>query len=67
MGKFEENLLKTNRRALMTVKAGYSTPVLHVAEIEKSIHLTIECGGVLHTTDRDFARLPGLRWTNPLT
>jgi uncharacterized protein len=28
--------------------------------------LTIEVGGVLHTTDRDFARFPGLRWTNPL-
>jgi len=28
--------------------------------------LTIENGGVLHTTDRDFARFPGLRWTNPL-
>lgn len=28
--------------------------------------LTIESGGVLHTTDRDFARFPGLRWTNPL-
>ena len=28
--------------------------------------LTVECGGVLHTTDRDFARFPGLRWTNPL-
>ena len=28
--------------------------------------LTIECGGVLHTTDRDFARFPSLRWTNPL-
>ena len=28
--------------------------------------LTIECGGVLHTTDRDFTRFPGLRWTNPL-
>jgi len=28
--------------------------------------LTMECGGVLHTTDRDFARFPGLRWTNPL-
>lgn len=28
--------------------------------------LTLECGGVLHTTDRDFARFPGLRWTNPL-
>jgi len=29
--------------------------------------LTIECGGVLHTADRGFARFPGLRWTNPLT
>ncbi|MGC2638381.1 MAG: TA system VapC family ribonuclease toxin [Acidobacteriaceae bacterium] len=28
--------------------------------------LTIEYGGVLHTTDRDFARFPGLRWINPL-
>ena len=28
--------------------------------------LTIEHGGVLHTTDRDFARFPGLRWMNPL-
>lgn len=28
--------------------------------------ITIEYGGVLHTTDRDFARFPGLRWTNPL-
>ena len=29
--------------------------------------LTIEYGGVLHTTDRDFARFPGLRWANPLS
>ncbi len=28
--------------------------------------LTIEYGGVLHTTDQDFARFPGLRWINPL-
>jgi toxin-antitoxin system PIN domain toxin len=28
--------------------------------------LTIESGGVLYTTDRDFARFPGLRWENPL-
>lgn len=28
--------------------------------------LTIEYGGVLNTTDRDFARFPGLRWNNPL-
>ena len=28
--------------------------------------LTMEYGGVLHTTDRDFARFPRLRWMNPL-
>jgi toxin-antitoxin system PIN domain toxin len=28
--------------------------------------LAIEHGAVLHTTDRDFARFPGLRWRNPL-
>jgi predicted nucleic acid-binding protein len=28
--------------------------------------LTLECGGILHTTDRDFARFPSLRWKNPL-
>jgi len=28
--------------------------------------LTIEHGGVLYTTDRDFARFPGLRWAHPL-
>ena len=28
--------------------------------------LTIEHGGVLYTTDRDFSRFPSLRWTNPL-
>ena len=28
--------------------------------------LTIEYGGVLNTSDRDFARFPGLRWVNPL-
>jgi hypothetical protein len=29
--------------------------------------LTIEYGGVLYTTDRDFTRFPGLRWVNPLS
>jgi toxin-antitoxin system PIN domain toxin len=28
--------------------------------------LTVEYGGVLYTTDRDFSRFPGLRWKNPL-
>jgi len=29
--------------------------------------LAIEHGGELYTTDRDFARFPGLRWKNPLS
>jgi toxin-antitoxin system PIN domain toxin len=28
--------------------------------------LTIENGAVLYSSDRDFSRFPGLRWTNPL-
>lgn len=28
--------------------------------------LTMEYGGVLQTTDRDFSRFPHLRWKNPL-
>ncbi len=28
--------------------------------------IAIEHGATLCTTDRDFARFPGLRWTNPL-
>jgi len=28
--------------------------------------LTLEYGGILYTTDRDFARFPRLRWVNPL-
>ena len=28
--------------------------------------VTVEYGGVLHTTDRDFGRFPGLRWKNPI-
>lgn len=28
--------------------------------------LAIEHGAILHTTDRDFARFPDLRWMNPL-
>jgi hypothetical protein len=29
--------------------------------------IAIEHGATLCTTDRDFSRFPGLRWTNPLT
>jgi uncharacterized protein len=28
--------------------------------------LAIEHGATLHSTDRDFTRFPGLKWTNPL-
>jgi hypothetical protein len=28
--------------------------------------LTVEHNGELHSTDTDFSRFPGLRWTNPL-
>ena len=28
--------------------------------------IAIEYGATLHTTDRDFARFPGLKWTNPI-
>ena len=28
--------------------------------------LTMENGGVLYTTDRDFSRFPGLKWVNPI-
>ena len=28
--------------------------------------IAIEHGATLNTTDRDFARFPGLKWTNPL-
>ena len=49
-------------RRLM-VEGGASGPLVSDAELAA---LTIEYGGVLHTTDRDFARFPGLRWANPL-
>ena len=29
--------------------------------------LTVENGAVLYSSDRDFARFPGLRWVNPLS
>ncbi len=49
------------RQMLLGGKA--SGPLTTDAELAA---LTIECGGVLYTTDRDFARFPGLRWVNPL-
>jgi uncharacterized protein len=47
----------------MVVEGQASGPLVSDAEVAA---LTIEYGGVLHTTDRDFARFPGLRWVNPL-
>lgn len=47
----------------MLVDGQASGPLVSDADIAA---LTIEYGGVLHTTDRDFARFPGLRWVNPL-
>jgi uncharacterized protein len=48
----------------MLVEGQVTGPLVTDAEIAA---LTIEYGGVLHTTDRDFARFPGLRWVNPLS
>jgi uncharacterized protein len=47
----------------MILEGRASGPLVSDAEIAA---ITIEHGAVLHTTDRDFARFPGLRWKNPL-
>jgi toxin-antitoxin system PIN domain toxin len=47
----------------MIVDGQASGPLLSDAQLAA---LTIECGGVLYTSDRDFNRFPGLRWSNPL-
>lgn len=49
------------RRMLLEGKA--SGPLTTDAQLAA---LTIENGGVLYTTDRDFARFPGLKWVDPL-
>jgi predicted nucleic acid-binding protein len=48
----------------MILEGRASGPLVSDAEIAA---ITIEQGGVLHTTDRDFARFLGLRWKNPLS
>jgi toxin-antitoxin system PIN domain toxin len=48
----------------MILEGRASGPSVSDAEIAA---ITIEHGAVLHTTDRDFARFPGLRWKNPLS
>ena len=47
----------------MILEGQASGPLVSDAEIAA---ITIEHGAVLHTADRDFARVPGLRWKNPL-
>jgi uncharacterized protein len=47
----------------MIVEGQASGPLVSDAQLAA---VTIEYGGVLYTTDRDFARFPGLRWMNPL-
>jgi uncharacterized protein len=47
----------------MMIEGRASGPLVSDAEL---VALTIEYGAVLYTADRDFARFPGLRWTNPL-
>ena len=47
----------------MLVEGQASGPLTTDAQLAA---LTIENGGVLYTTDRDFARFPGLKWVNPL-
>lgn len=48
----------------MLVEGQASGPLATDAQLAA---LTIENGGVLYTTDRDFARFPGLKWVNPLS
>ncbi|MDZ4799722.1 MAG: TA system VapC family ribonuclease toxin [Bryobacteraceae bacterium] len=55
------NHWRSLRPALLTGQA--AGPLATDAQLAA---LTMEHGGVLHTTDRDFTRFPGLRWTNPL-
>ena len=50
---FRQMLLKGAARGSMTTDAALAAT-------------TVECGAILHTNDRDFARFPGLRWINPL-
>ena len=47
----------------MILEGRASGPLVSDVEIAA---ITIEHGAVLHTTDRDVARFPGLRWKNPL-
>jgi hypothetical protein len=48
----------------MIIEGQASGPLVADAQLAA---LAIEYGGTLCTTDRDFARFPGLRWKNPLS
>ena len=48
----------------MMIEGQVRGPLLTDAQLAA---IAVEYGGVLHTTDRDFARFPGLRWVNPLS
>jgi uncharacterized protein len=47
-----------------TVAAGQASGPLVMDAVLAA--LAIEHGATLHTTDRDFARFPGLKWANPI-
>ena len=47
----------------MVLEGQASGPLVSDAQVAA---LAVEYGAVLYTTDRDFARFPGLRWVNPL-
>ena len=47
----------------MAIEGQASGPLTTDAQLAA---LSVEYGGVLHTTDRDFGRFPDLRWINPL-
>jgi uncharacterized protein len=49
-------------RAMIFEGQGFG-PLVSDAQIAA---LTVEYGAVLYSSDRDFARFPGLRWVNPL-
>ena len=46
------------------MRKGQTTGLLIMDAVLASI--AIEHGAILHTTDRDLSRFPGLKWTNPL-
>jgi len=56
-----ENHWRVLRESMLAGKA--FGPLVSDAQIAA---LTVENGAILYSSDRDFARFPGLRWVNPL-